>query len=78
MKYPSNGDSWPSKSMSFPSAERLVLATGGFPVRVARERGLLIRSNPWSTGDGIDYARTLGAATAGALLSGWLAGQLDT
>ena len=26
-------------------AEQLVLATGGFPVRVARERGLLVRSN---------------------------------
>ena len=52
---------------SFPPAERLVLATGGFPVRVARERGLLVRSNPWSEGDGLDYARGLGAATAGDL-----------
>jgi succinate dehydrogenase/fumarate reductase flavoprotein subunit len=49
----------------FPPAERLVLATGGFPVRVARERGLLVRSNPWSEGDGLDHARGLGAATAG-------------
>ena len=32
----------------------LVLATGGFPVRLARERGLLVRSNAWSVGDGID------------------------
>ena len=51
----------------FPPAERLVLATGGFPVRVARERGLLVRSNPWSEGDGLDHARGLGAATAGDL-----------
>ncbi len=45
----------------------LVLATGGFPVRVARERGLLVRSNPWSEGDGLDHARREGAATAGDL-----------
>ncbi|MEP7335544.1 MAG: FAD-dependent oxidoreductase [Actinomycetota bacterium] len=51
----------------FPPAERLVLATGGFPVRVARERGLLVRSNRWSEGDGLDYARGLGAASAGEL-----------
>jgi len=52
---------------SFPSSERLVLATGGFPVRVAGERGLLVRSNRWSEGDGLDHARGLGAATAGDL-----------
>jgi fumarate reductase flavoprotein subunit len=52
---------------SFPAAERLILATGGFPVRVARERGLLVRSNRWSEGDGLDHARGLGAATAGDL-----------
>jgi succinate dehydrogenase/fumarate reductase flavoprotein subunit len=52
---------------SFPSGKRLVLATGGFPVRVARDRGLLVRSNAWSEGDGLDYARGLGAATAGDL-----------
>jgi hypothetical protein len=45
----------------------LVLATGGFPVRVARRRGLLRRSNPWSEGDGLDHARAHGAATAGDL-----------
>jgi hypothetical protein len=45
----------------------LVLATGGFPVRFARERGLLVRSNPWSEGDGLDHARARGAATAGDL-----------
>lgn len=51
----------------FPPTEQLVLATGGFPVRVARERGLLVRSNRWSEGDGLDHARSLGAATAGDL-----------
>jgi hypothetical protein len=51
----------------FPPAEQLVLATGGFPVRVARERGLLVRSNRWSGGDGLDHARGLGAATSGDL-----------
>jgi fumarate reductase flavoprotein subunit len=51
----------------FPLAERLVLATGGFPLRVARERGLLVRSNRWSEGDGLDHARRLGAATSGDL-----------
>jgi fumarate reductase flavoprotein subunit len=45
----------------------LILATGGFPVRLARERGLLVRSNPWSEGDALDFARALGAATAGDL-----------
>src|SRR5690349_21526648 len=31
--------------------EPLVLATGGFAVRLAHEHGLLVRSNPWSEGD---------------------------
>jgi len=52
---------------AFPPAEQLILATGGFPVRVARERGLLVRSNAWSEGDGLDHARDLGAATSGDL-----------
>ncbi|HEX6680275.1 MAG TPA: FAD-dependent oxidoreductase [Gaiellaceae bacterium] len=44
----------------------LLLATGGFPVRLARERGLALRSNPWSEGDGLDLAVSAGAAaTAG-------------
>jgi hypothetical protein len=34
----------------------VVLATGGFPVRLARERGLLLRANRWSEGDGLDFA----------------------
>ena len=43
----------------------LLLATGGFPVRLARERGLLLRANPWSEGDGLDFARARGAELAG-------------
>lgn len=42
-----------------------ILATGGFPVRMARERGLLLRANPWSEGDGLDLALERGAQTAG-------------
>ncbi len=45
----------------------LVLATGGFPVRLARERGLVLRANPWSEGDGFDFARARGAEFAGDL-----------
>jgi fumarate reductase flavoprotein subunit len=47
--------------------EPLILATGGFPVRLAGELGLPVRSNPWSEGDGLDLGRALGAATAGDL-----------
>jgi hypothetical protein len=44
----------------------LVLATGGFAKRLAEEKGLLLRANPWSDGAGLDYARARGAAvTAG-------------
>jgi hypothetical protein len=44
----------------------LLLATGGFPSRLARERGLLLRANPWSEGDGLDFALARGASiTAG-------------
>ena len=41
----------------------VLLATGGFPGRLARERGLLLRANPWSEGDGLDFALARGAAT---------------
>jgi succinate dehydrogenase/fumarate reductase flavoprotein subunit len=47
--------------------EPLILATGGFPVRLARESGLPVRSNPWSEGDGLDLGAAQGAATAGDL-----------
>ena len=42
----------------------LVVATGGYPVRLAGGRGLLVRSNPWSEGEGIDLALARGAAEA--------------
>jgi succinate dehydrogenase/fumarate reductase flavoprotein subunit len=42
----------------------LVVATGGYPVRLAGKRGLLVRSNPWSEGQGIDVALARGAAEA--------------
>src|ERR671930_369957 len=45
----------------------MVLATGGFAVRYAREHGLLLRCNPWSEGDGLDFARERGADAIGDL-----------
>jgi fumarate reductase flavoprotein subunit len=45
----------------------LVLATGGFAVRYARERGLLVRCNPWREGEGLDFARARGAGLSGDL-----------
>jgi len=45
----------------------LVVATGGFAVRYAREHRLLVRCNPWSEGDGLDFARQRGAEVAGDL-----------
>jgi succinate dehydrogenase/fumarate reductase flavoprotein subunit len=47
--------------------KKMVLATGGFPVPFARERGLLLRANRWSEGDGLEHARGRGAETAGDL-----------
>jgi fumarate reductase flavoprotein subunit len=47
--------------------EPTILATGGFPVRLARERGLLLRANPWSEGDGLELALARGASTSGDL-----------
>lgn len=52
----------------FPMTEGpLILATGGFPVRFARMRGHLVRSNPWSEGDGIGFALDRGAALSNGL-----------
>jgi hypothetical protein len=45
----------------------LLLATGGFPGRLARGRGLLLRANPWSEGDGLDFATARGAATTAGM-----------
>ena len=42
----------------------VIVATGGYPVRLARERGLLVRSNRWSDGGGIDFALERGADAA--------------
>jgi len=42
----------------------LVVATGGYPVHMARERGLLVRSNPWSEGDGIALVLERGGEAA--------------
>jgi fumarate reductase flavoprotein subunit len=50
---------WPEQPM--------VLATGGFAVRYANEHGLLVRCNPWSEGDGLDFARACGAEVGGDL-----------
>jgi succinate dehydrogenase/fumarate reductase flavoprotein subunit len=47
--------------------EPLVLATGGFPVELARRRSLLLRANRWSAGDGLRYATARGASTTGDL-----------
>ncbi len=44
----------------------VLLASGGFPVRLAQLWGLPLRATPWSAGDGLDYAKARGAvATAG-------------
>jgi len=48
-------------------AEPVVLATGGFAARLASERGLLLRANPWSDGAGLDYAIARGAATTAGM-----------
>jgi hypothetical protein len=45
----------------------LLLATGGFPGRLARERGLVLRANPWSEGDGLDFARARGGETTAGM-----------
>ena len=40
----------------------VVLATGGFGRRLAEERGLFLRANPWSSGDGLDWGLARGAS----------------
>ena len=47
--------------------EPVVLATGGFGKRLATERGLLLRANPWSEGDGLDFALARGAETTAGM-----------
>jgi succinate dehydrogenase/fumarate reductase flavoprotein subunit len=53
--------------LSADSERPLLLATGGFGGRLARERGLLLRANPWSEGDGLDFALARGGAVTGRL-----------
>jgi hypothetical protein len=45
----------------------VLLATGGFGGRLARERDLLLRASPWSEGDGLDFAVERGAATTAGM-----------
>jgi hypothetical protein len=45
----------------------MILATGGFHVRLARELGLPVRGNPWSEGDGLDLALERGGGTTPGL-----------
>jgi fumarate reductase flavoprotein subunit len=49
---------------SRPPGERTIVATGGYPVRLARERRLLLRSNRRSEGDGIDFVLARGGEAA--------------
>jgi succinate dehydrogenase/fumarate reductase flavoprotein subunit len=50
-----------------PFRDARILATGGFGARLARERGLLLRANEWSEGDGLDYAVARGASTTAGM-----------
>ncbi len=50
-----------------PFAEPQILATGGFGARLARDRGLLLRANRWSEGDGLAYALARGADLSGGM-----------
>jgi len=59
------GNIWLNSPLPDDAEPPLVLATGGFPLRLARERGLLVRSNPWSEGDGLEFAIAHGAEAAG-------------
>jgi fumarate reductase flavoprotein subunit len=45
--------------------EPAILATGGFPARLAREKGLMLRGNPWSEGDGLEHALARGGVKTG-------------
>ena len=44
------------------AAPPVVLATGGFGRRLAEQRGLFLRANPWSAGDALDWALAQGAS----------------
>lgn len=53
--------------LSDPFREAEILATGGFGARLARERGLLLRANEWSEGDGLDYGVARGAGVSAGM-----------
>lgn len=50
-----------------PFTDATILATGGFGVRLARDRGLLLRANRWSEGDGLAYGLARGADLSSGL-----------
>ena len=50
-----------------PFTEAQILATGGFAGRLARDRGLLLRANPWSDGAGLAYGLARGADLSAGL-----------
>jgi succinate dehydrogenase/fumarate reductase flavoprotein subunit len=50
-----------------PLRDANILSTGGFSARLAHELGLPLRANPWSAGDGLDFALLRGGTTAGDL-----------
>jgi hypothetical protein len=49
---------------SVPPGEPLVVATGGYAARLARERSLLLRAARWSEGEGIDLVLERGGESA--------------
>lgn len=57
----------PKRYLVYKPSQPLVLATGGSAVELARRRGLLLRGNRWSEGDGLRFARARGAAVTGDL-----------
>ena len=62
------GDVAVGSSLRETAEERpLVLATGGFPVSLAELWGLPLRASPWSTGDGLAYARAHGGVTTAGM-----------
>ena len=51
-------------SSRYARTDAMIVATGGYSVRLAGERGLLVRSNRWSEGDGIDVVLERGGEAA--------------
>src|SRR5205823_2662357 len=61
------GDVSLSRPLTTLPESSVVLATGGFAARLARERGLLLRAAPWSEGDGLRLAGERGGAVRDGL-----------